>query len=737
MATLVGTINRIRFYNEENGYSILVVEDNHRDLHNVVCSMTSPSVGTKYTFEGEPTTHPKYGKQLSATTMTPMIPSSVDGIILYLAKGPIRGVGMQLAKRIVDRFGESTFEIIEKTPSKLLAIEGIEKRKLDTIVASWHENKQSHEIIAFLRGHNVGPARSIAIYNKYKENTVSIVESDPYRLALEIDGIGFEIADDIAESFDIKSDNPMRVRAGIQHVLDLSSRNGHCGQSKSDVVRQSAKLLEIDRNHVLDGIDAMKEDDVIVLDDIGGKQVVYLSWMHYAEVKVAEYLKSLSGDAVLKSDVEAALDNASITLSPSQKEAQEVVLTNKLSGITGGPGVGKTTILKAVLDAITLKNKTLKTALAAPTGRASQRMAQATGMKAETIHRLLKFNGTEFLVNKANPLDIDLIVIDEFSMVDINLMYRLLDALPEKCTVIIVGDPDQLPSVGPGSVLRDIIQSTTIPMATLTEIRRQGKDSDIITNAHAINHGKLPEHSTDFQVYKDPEIENSQAKLLSLLVDEIPKELGIDSRDIQVLTPSHKGETGTVKLNKAIQDALNPNPAKEVVRFDVRYGIGDKVMQTRNDYSLGVFNGDVGWITDINFDKKEIFIDFDCGLIKVDYNQMNSVALAWAMTVHKSQGSEYPAVIMPVVSEHYIQHARNLFYTGITRGKQLVAVVGDHKSIYRSVNNNPQPKRVSGLTQRLCENFGIEPPQAVEEDAIEKQLNAVKNVTSIGRLLKL
>jgi len=739
MAKITGTINRLRFFNEENGYSILMVEDDRHEMHTIVCNMASPSVGTKYTFEGDWITHSKFGKQLSATTITPMMPSSIDGILTYLANGPIKGVGPAIAGRIVDKFGEDSFNVIENTPSKLLTIEGIEKGKLKDIVDSWNEHKQSHEIIAFLRGHNVGPNRAVAIYNKYKEKTIEVVEEDPYRLAFEIDGIGFEIADDIAESFDIKTDNPTRVKAGIHHVLEQASGNGHCGLAKADVVRQSAKLLGVDRNAVSDSLDSLKKEQIIVLEEMGDKQLVYLAALRFAEERTAVCLAKLSGESVLESDVETALNNSDISLSPSQKIAQEIVLSNKVSGITGGPGVGKTTILKAVLDAIVIKNRILKIALAAPTGRASQRMSESTGLKAETIHRLLKFNGQEFQMNRDNPLDIDLLVVDEFSMVDIVLMSRLLDAVPEECTVIMVGDKDQLPSVGPGSVLRDVIQSTAVPMATLTEIHRQSADSGIIVNSHAINNGQVPEHDDDFQMHKRSDLEVSKKKLLSLLTKEIPAQTGIPSRDIQVLTPSHKGEMGTVKLNTAIQAALNPNPAKEVVRFNVRYGIGDKVMQTKNDYELGVFNGDVGWITDVDFLNKEVFIKFDRGLVKVDFNQMNNVSLAWAVTIHKSQGSEYPAVIIPIVSEHYIQHARNLFYTGATRGKKLVAIVGDGKSIQRSVTNNPQPNRVSGLTERLYDRFDITPPapEEIEKDTDEQQRMNVQSATAIGRVLKL
>lgn len=735
MAKLIATINRIRFFNEENGYAILLVEDDKRDLHTVVGTMPAPSAGSKYTFEGDWSTHAKFGKQLNATAMDLMIPSSIDGILLYLAKGPIRGVGDRLAKRIVDQFGEDTFKVIDESPEQLLVIEGIEQNKLNGIIQSWKDNKKSHEIIAFLRSHAIGPNRAIAIYNQYGDETMAIVENDPYRLAFDIDGIGFEIADDVAASFSIESDNPTRVKAGILHALSTASGNGHCALKKADLVRQSARLLDLDRTSVLEGIDSMVALGKLVIDEVAGQQLVYSARMHYAEEETAKRLAALAGPATLDSDIETALNNSAITLSPSQKAAQELVLSNKLSGITGGPGVGKTTILKAVLDSILLKNKSLKVALAAPTGRASQRMAESTGMKAKTIHRLLKFNGKEYQKNADDPLDIDLIVIDEFSMVDLGLMSHLLDAIPDEATVIMVGDKDQLPSVGPGSVLRDIIKSKAVPFGVLTEIRRQGADSGIIVNAHGINHGKMPEHKDDFQLHTGTDIEASKEELLALLTEKLPKQLNVDPREIQILTPSHKGEMGTVKLNQLVQSALNPDPAKKVVRFGIDYGIGDKVIQTKNDAALGIFNGDVGWIMDINFDTKRVMINFDRGLVTMDYSQMGNISLAWAVTIHKSQGSEYPAVILPIVSEHYIQHARNLLYTGVTRGKHAVAIVGDKKSIQRGVSNNPQPNRISGLMERLCDKFGIDVP---EPDVSEEvQQTAVKRATTVGRLLKL
>lgn len=723
MPTITGSIEHIRMHNAENGYTVLSLRDNQQNRLTAVGHFASPVEGAEYTLEGDFKRHPTYGLQFAFTSVKQELPSTLKGMERYLADGPIKGIGAKTAKRIVDRFGDNTFNVINDSPEDLLEVKGISNRLLNKIIAGWLEHHAAHEIMAFLRGHGIGPDRAMTIYKLYQHKTVDIVQGNPYRLAFEVKGIGFDLADKIAKSVDIPVDSPHRIRAGIKHTLDKQAKQGHVGVMRADLIRLSSALLGASPGLVLENLLVLEKTGYIVIDEVNNQNIAYLHYLHEAESGVAEHLKRLSGKAVLDSNVERVRDELKDTIkfSDGQLKAQEILLDNKLSILTGGPGMGKTTIVKSVVDAFIERNRHLKVAMVAPTGRAAQRMAESTGYPAETVHRLLKFNGSEYRKNRQDPLDYDLLIIDEFSMLGVELMYRTLEAIPNYATCVFIGDTDQLPSVEPGRVLRDMIDSGAIPVAKLTEEHRFGKNSGISKNAHRIKKGHAPIPEKDFLIADLQKQSMPKLAVLSAVVKKLATETNVALRDVQILTPSHIGEMGTVSLNNHMQALVNPNPVKFIKHGATKFGIGDKIIQMKNDYDNNIFNGDLGYIVDIDEKRKVVTTEFDVGMVELESGDLNNIRLAYAVTIHKSQGSEYPAAIIVMVKEHYMMLARNIFYTGITRGKGLVSVVGEHAAINRAVSNNPQDQRFSGLADRLIQEFELKQEVTQEEEFFDKK----------------
>jgi exodeoxyribonuclease V alpha subunit len=712
--TLVGSVERVTFHNEENGFAVLKVKARgKRDLVPVVGHAASISAGEYIHAVGVWINDRAHGLQFKADFLKTTPPTTAAGIEKYLGSGMVRGIGPKLAARIVAAFGVATFETIEATPEKLKEVSGIGEFRANRIAAGWAEQKAVRDIMVFLHAHGVGTSRAVRIFKTYGFDAIQVMTEDPYRLARDIRGIGFRTADAMAMKMGVGKEAPQRVRAGVSFALQEATDDGHCGLPVESLLTLAVKLLDVDKAIVRTALDHELAGADVVGDTIGGEPCIFLRGLHTAERGVAERLRALAAGAPPwpRIDVEKAAPWVEMrtgkTLAPSQRAAIEMALRSKVAVITGGPGVGKTTLLDAILRILVAKGT--KILLAAPTGRAAKRMAEQTGIEAKTIHRLLEIDPKTggFRRGPDNPLYCDLLVIDETSMVDISLMYALTKAIPGPSALLLVGDVDQLPSVGPGQVLADIIESGAVPVARLTEVFRQAAESRIIVNAHRINRGDMPQLPTrgaesDFWFVDADDPEKGAAMVVEIVRDRIPRRFGLDPiRDIQVLCPMQRGSLGARALNVDLQKALNPDPPAKVEKFGSIFAPGDKVMQTENDYDRDVFNGDLGTVVRIDEVEGALIASFDGREVEYPFGELDALVPAYATTIHKSQGSEYPAVVITLATQHYTMLARNLVYTAVTRGKRLVVLVGQRRALAIAVRSGAGRKRWTKLKEWL------------------------------------
>jgi exodeoxyribonuclease V alpha subunit len=711
--TIVGTIERVTHHNPENGFAILKVQVRGRRAIVTVKGRTpGVSAGEQIEATGAKVFDPQFGEQFVAETLVLRPPTNVEGIEKYLASGLVKGIGPKYAKKIVEVFKERTLEIIDQSPSFLADIKGIGTARIARIRESWKQQKAVRDIMIFLQTHGIGTQRAVRIYKTYGDNSVAIVRENPYRLATDIWGVGFATADELGKKLGIDPASVKRGKAALQFVLRELGQKGHVCCPEHVLVEETKKIPDLPEDVIRESIELLRTDGDLVREP-GPEPMLYLKPLFLAELGIARHLARLmQGEAPLAGlDVPTALTRIeakmSIELAVDQRKALAAATQEKVLVITGGPGTGKTTIVRGILELYATRGR--RCLLCAPTGRAAKRLHETTGREAKTIHRLLEFNPMMggFERTDTNPLEVDLLVVDETSMVDTALMNALLRALPAHASVVLVGDTDQLPSVGPGSVLGDMIISAVVPVVRLRQIFRQAGQSHIVQAAHAIRDGEIPASAPtpqgDFFFIESSTPETIIEKMLTMITDRIPSKFGLDRlRDIQVLTPMNRSELGTQLLNARLQSVLNPKSnAAEVERFGRLYRVGDKVMQTQNNYTKDVFNGDVGVITNINDTEREVTIEYDGKPLIYDFEELDEITLSYAVTIHKSQGSEYPAVIIPLHTQHWMMLRRNLLYTGVTRGKKLVVVIGSRSALEIAIQNADTATRWTMLPERI------------------------------------
>jgi exodeoxyribonuclease V alpha subunit len=696
--TLEGSCQKIIYQNIENGYAIFQIQVDDGDRH--TCIGTSPNIKVGQTLKVSGTIEDsKYGPQLNCETITAILPKDNIGIIRYLSSGIIPGIGEGFAKKLVDFAGTNLFNTLDKDPQSLYAIKGIGKKRLDLLLKNWQDYRSAHEVMMFLQRFAIGPKRAMKIYQTYQDRTLHVLQTNPYQVYQDISGIGFKIADQIAQASGIDPQATVRISAGLQYILEQGNQSGHCYLPLDAVSKQIAQLLGLSQ---IDNLALAYQDKRFHLASNGD---LYLLTVYQAEQGIKKQLKRIGSAPSIWSHQPHEnylqwLDEINdIALSSSQRQALLTILNSKIGIITGGPGVGKTTITNTILHLA--RRAKLQTVLCAPTGRAAKKLSSCTNSNAKTIHRLLKIDPIErkFLHNQHNPLQADLIIIDEASMIDVFLAHSILQAIDPLSNLIIIGDIDQLPSVGPGAFLKDLIDLFPEQTAHLTEIFRQATDSHIIQNAHLVNSGKMliPNDQTqlsDFYFIPESSPEMIIEKIKFLITNRIPKRFNLNPlTDVQVLTPMHKGSLGTQNLNDILQSLLNPSQKSSGIKFK----IGDKVLQNRNNYDKDVFNGDVGFISEINVNPSEVIVDFSDHLVTYLLSELDELQLAYAISIHKSQGSEYPAIIIPLAMQHYTLLERNLLYTAITRGKRLVILIGEMKAIAMAIRNQSSKKRNTNL----------------------------------------
>jgi len=712
--SIKGTIKKIIFQNSDNGYTVArFLHSENAGTETVVTGLLAPlNVGEPVILTGDWITHPKYGRQFQVENFSSLPPTKTEDIEKFLGSGLIKGIGPVYAKRIAEMFEEKTLEVIDKSPDRLKNVEGIGKVRLAKIKKSWQEQKRNRDIMIFLQAHNIGISYAIKIITTFGENTIPILKQDPYQLIYHIDGIGFKIADKIAKDLGIDTQSLNRIKAGLIYVMRCNVDDGHTYVPHELLITTAAGILEVTEPDVAKGLSQLVREKILITDD----KKVYLPYLYEAEKGIAQKIKRLASKRIATISPEKIRDELSliesknsITFDEKQKTAIIKSLNSQCLIITGGPGTGKTTTIKGIIDLFERKNMSI--VLCAPTGRAAKKLEETTGKEAKTIHRLLEFNPKlmKFMRNERRPLKGDAFIVDECSMIDTPLMHSLLKGTPEDGRVIFIGDADQLPSVGPGNILRDMIDSEEINTVKLDKIFRQSAESRIVTNAHMINHGEPPvikydKDSNFFFLHKNNP-EEAAKTIRDLVVRRLPYKYNYSPfTDIQVITPMYKGETGAINLNKILQQSLNKR-GFELERGNRLFRNGDKVMQIRNNYEKEVFNGDIGRIIKIDLEDQFLIVNFDGRKTPYEFSELDQITLAYAATVHKTQGSEYKAVVMPLSTQHFMMLQRNLLYTAVTRARELLVIVGMVKALYIAVKNNRVIERYTYLKERIRELF--------------------------------